>query len=121
MSSTTENIGLTKPDVDDAYDIAVHNNNADIIDEKVTTLDHITGQVTLAVADWDTTDLTQVVSVADITATNTVVVAPAPASHDKYCAAGVRATEQSNGTLTFICDAIPANALTVNLVIMNHI
>ncbi len=121
MSSTTENIGLEKPDVNEAYDIGVFNDNADIIDEKVGILDHVTKQVTLAVADWDTTELTQTVSESAITTTNTVVVAPAPASHEKYCAAGVRATEQGDGTLTFICDAIPANALTVNLVIMNHI
>ena len=121
MSSTTENLGLTKPDIDEAYDLNIINANTEVIDEKVGVLDHITKQVTLAAADWDTTDLTQTISESAITATNTVVVAPDPASHDKYCAAGVRATEQDEGTLTFICDAIPANALTVNLVILNHI
>lgn len=38
MSTQTENLKLTKPDTDDFYDIAIHNENMEIIDEEITEL-----------------------------------------------------------------------------------
>ena len=71
---------------------------------------------TLAVADWSSN--TQTVSVTGVTATNTVLVAPAPASAADYAAAGIVCTAQAADSLTFTCDTVPSNAITVNVVIM---
>ena len=62
---------------------------------------------------------TQTVSVTGVTASNTVIVTPAPASHDAYCAAGVYCSAQASGTLTFKCDEVPESALTVNILILS--
>lgn len=64
------------------------------------------------------TNNTQSVAVAGVTASNLVFAAPAPDSHDAYAKAGVRCTAQGAGTLTFQCEAVPTEALTVNIVIM---
>lgn len=77
---------------------------------------HTTAAVTLAVASW--ADNAQTVSAAGVTASNTVIVAPAPASQEAYAAAGVKCTAQAAGTLTFICEEAPEAALTVNVVIL---
>ena len=70
---------------------------------------------TLAVADWSSN--TQTVNVTGVTATNTVFVSPAPASAADFAAAGIVCTAQGSGTLTFTCDTVPSNAITVNVVI----
>ena len=68
---------------------------------------------TLAVASWSSKS--QTVNVTGITASNTVVVSPAPTSHVAYCDAGVYCSAQGSGTLTFTCDEVPESALTVNI------
>lgn len=77
---------------------------------------HKTASVSLTAAGWS--DNAQTVSVADVTANNTVIVAPAPDSQDAYTAAGVKCTAQAAGTLTFACTEAPADDLTVNVVIL---
>lgn len=72
---------------------------------------------TLAVADWSSN--TQTVTVNGVTASNTVIVSPAPASAVEYAACGILCTTQGTDSLTFTCIAVPANALTVNVVILN--
>lgn len=72
---------------------------------------------TLAVADWSSN--TQTVTVTGVTASNTVIVSPAPASAVEYAACGILCTTQGTDSLTFTCTAVPANALTVNVVILN--
>lgn len=72
---------------------------------------------TLAVADWSSN--TQTVTVNGVTASNTVIVSPAPASAVEYAACGILCTTQGTDSLTFTCTAVPANALTVNVVILN--
>lgn len=74
-----------------------------------------TATASLTVAGWS--ENSQTVSVAGVTATNIVWVAPTPDSHDVYGSAGIRATAQGEGTLTFTCTAVPTEALTVNVVI----
>ena len=71
---------------------------------------------TLAVADWSSN--TQTVNVTGVTASNIVFVSPAPASASDYAAAGIVCTAQGAGTLTFTCDTVPSNAITVNVIIM---
>lgn len=72
--------------------------------------------VTLTVADW--ADNAQTTNVTGVTATNIVLVAPAPESQTAYVAAGVKCATQGSGTLSFSCDTTPASALTVNVVIL---
>lgn len=72
---------------------------------------------TLAVADWSSN--TQTVNVTGVTASNNVMVAPAPASTTDYTSAGIICTAQGAGTLTFTCTTVPSNAITVNVLILN--
>lgn len=71
---------------------------------------------TLAVADWSSN--TQTVTVSGVTASNIVIVAPAPASAADYAAAGIVCTAQGTDSLTFTCTTVPSNAITVNVIIM---
>lgn len=70
----------------------------------------------LAVADWSSN--TQTITVTGVTATNTVFVAPAPASAADYAAAGILCTAQAADSLTFTCTTVPSNAITLSVVIL---
>ena len=72
--------------------------------------------VTLNVANWNTTSKTISVTASGVTASNTVMVSPAPASTSVYSAAGVYCSAQGSNSLTFTCSSIPTAALTVNVV-----
>lgn len=74
--------------------------------------------VTLSAAGWDADTLTQTVNVASATASNNVVVSPAPASFSAWGAAGVYCTAQAADSLTFTCSAVPAEDLTANVLIV---
>jgi len=73
--------------------------------------------VSLPVASWSSNS--QTVTVSGVTATNTVVVSPAPDSFGDYSTSVVHCTAQGNNSLTFTCSETPAGALTVNVLIMN--
>lgn len=73
---------------------------------------------TLSVAGWSNN--TQTISVTGVTASNTVIVAPAPASTTDWTDGGIYASAQGAGTLTFTCDTVPTNAITVNVLIMDQ-
>ena len=88
-------------------------NNTEAVAGKQNTLK--TATASLTVAGWSGNS--QTVSVAGVTATNIVWVAPAPESQDAYGSAGIRATAQGEGTLTFTCTEAPTEAITVNVVI----
>lgn len=75
-----------------------------------------TATATLAAAGWSGN--TQTVSVGGVTASNTVIVAPDPAIFSTYTESGIRCTAQASGTLTFACEDVPAETLTVNVVIL---
>lgn len=70
----------------------------------------------LAVADWSSN--TQTITVTGVTASNVVLVSPAPASAADYAAAGIICTAQATDSLTFSCQTTPTNNLTVNVVIL---
>ena len=69
--------------------------------------------VSLANTGWSSN--TKTVSVSGITASNTVIVSPAPASYDAYCECGIYCSAQAAGSLTFTCDTVPSSTLTVNV------
>ena len=70
----------------------------------------------LVVANWSSN--TQTVNVTGVTASNNVIVAPAPASQADYTAAGIICTAQANNSLTFSCQTVPSSAITVNVLII---
>lgn len=72
--------------------------------------------VTLSASGWDSSAMTQTVSASNVTAGNIVWVSPAPASFDAYGKAGVRATAQGAGTITFTCTEIPTVEISVEVV-----
>ena len=74
--------------------------------------------ITISVADWSATT-TCTKSVSGVTASNNVVVTPAPASIADWQSAGVYCSAQGSGTLTFTCSSTPSASLTVNVLILN--
>lgn len=70
--------------------------------------------VTLTASGWSGN--AQTVSASNVTASNIVWVSPAPASFDAYGKAGIRATAQADGSITFTCAEVPANDLSVEVV-----
>lgn len=72
--------------------------------------------VTLTVAGWDSSGLTQTVSASNVTADNIVWVSPTPISFDAYGKAGIRGTTQGEGTVTFTCTKIPTEEISVEVV-----
>lgn len=78
---------------------------------------HKTATATLAAASW--ASLSQQVPVTGVTASNSVVISPAPASAEAWGKAGVRATAQDAGKVTFTCKKTPTAALTANIIILD--
>lgn len=70
--------------------------------------------VTLTVAGWGSNQ--QTVSASNVTASNIVWVSPAPASFTAYGQAGIYASAQGAGTITFTCTKVPAVAISVEVV-----
>lgn len=60
----------------------------------------------------------QTVSVSGVTASNAVIVTPAPASYVAWSECMVRCTAQAGGTLTFAAEDTPDVALTANVLIL---
>ena len=74
-----------------------------------------TAVVTLAANSWSSNK--QTVSVTGVTADNTVIPSPAPASYAVYAENGVYCSAQAAGKLTFTCESVPSSAITVNLAV----
>lgn len=74
-------------------------------------------QVSITVANWNATT-TCTVSVTGVTASNSVIVSPAPSSISDYVSAGVYCSAQASGTLTFEASSTPSADLVVNVMIV---
>ena len=77
---------------------------------------YTTTSISLSSSGWSNRQ--QTVNIGAVTAGNCVIVSPAPSSFTEYGNAGVRATAQGAGTLTFTCNTVPGGALNVNVVIL---
>ena len=77
---------------------------------------YTTQTATLASSGWNSSNQ-QTVSVTGVTASNLVLVSPAPASFIAYGEANIYCLSQASGTLTFKCESIPDTNITVNVVI----
>ena len=73
--------------------------------------------ITIATSAWS--NKTATVSVSGVTASNAVDVAPVEPTFDAYISAGIRATSQGSGTLTFACKTVPTVAISVNVKVYN--
>ena len=76
--------------------------------------------ITLSASSWDSTALTQTVTVSGVLADETAqLISPMPklSNQTEYYEAGVRATAQAADSLTFTCDVIPTVNLTVYVTI----
>lgn len=78
---------------------------------------HSTTTVTLTAAGWS--DNEQTVSATWVTASNTVIVSPAPDNIQDYADWWVYASAQWSGTLTFTAETEPENDIVVNVLIMS--
>lgn len=74
---------------------------------------YTTQAVSIPASAWSGTTAT--VSAAAVTASNDVIIAPAPASIAAWAAAGVYCSAQGAGTLTFTCTTAPTVAITANV------
>lgn len=74
-------------------------------------------QVSITVANWNATT-TCIKSVTGVTASNSIIVSPAPASIADYVSAGVYCSAQASGTLTFECTSTPTADLVVNVMMV---
>ncbi len=72
--------------------------------------------LTLAAANWSNNTIT--VTATGVTASNNVIVSPAPASQSAYTTAGVMCTAQAADSLTFTCTTTPSSDLTVTVLII---
>lgn len=71
--------------------------------------------VTLTASGWS--DNSQTVAAAGVTASNNIIVSPAPDYISAYINGSIRCTAQSDGALTFVCSTVPTVDITVNLII----
>ena len=79
---------------------------------------HTTLTVSLAAANWSSSN-TISVTANGVTASNTVLVSPAPASWTRYRDCGVRCSAQGANSLTFTAESKPTAAISVNIVIFS--
>jgi hypothetical protein len=76
---------------------------------------YVAQSVTLPVAGWDTTAKTQTVIITSVAGAADLLVTPAPASYVAYGESQVRATSNTDTTITFACTDVPAAELTVQI------
>lgn len=81
-------------------------------------VDLSTTTASLGTTGWSNNSKT--VNVTGVTASNTVIISPAPADADAWAAAGIICTAQGSGTLTFSCDTIPSTSITANILILTE-
>lgn len=67
--------------------------------------------------DWGVSKV-QTINVAGVSTTNTIVVSPIPAHLDIYGQCGIACMTQQTGSLTFKCEEIPTEDISVNILII---
>ena len=74
-------------------------------------------QASLTVANWSNKE--QTVNVLWVTASNVIIVSPAPANINDYASNSVYCSAQGSGTLTFKCNTVPSVDISVNILTIN--
>ncbi|MBR3428981.1 MAG: hypothetical protein IKG87_02665 [Clostridia bacterium] len=80
---------------------------------------HKKATVTIATTDWNSQDNTAAVNVADVTASNDLVVTYAPASYSAWINNGVRFISQAAGTITLQAESIPNTSIDAVILILD--
>lgn len=93
----------------------INNNISNITNDKQAK--HKTVTASLTAAGWSSNS--QTVTVTGVTASNTVIVSPAPADMSKYIEAEIVCTAQAANTLTFTAVTVPTSAVSINVVILD--
>ena len=75
-----------------------------------------TTTATLGTSGWSSDSIT--VSATGVTASNNVIVAPAPASAGDWATAGIVCTAQGAGTLTFTRTSANSSSITANVLVL---
>ena len=75
----------------------------------------VTTTATVATTAWN--NLSATVNVSGVTTSNSVIVAPAPASREAAVKAQMYCSAQGAGTLTFACKTVPTSNVVVNVMI----
>lgn len=110
IATTEEQIAEIQADVSqNTVDISA--NQADIAGKQAK-LAAVT--VSLIASAWNSNQ--QAVVASNVTTDNIVWVSPSPASWKAYGDAGIRATAQGSGTITFTCDTVPTEDISVEVV-----
>lgn len=78
--------------------------------------DPLYSEVAVILSGWSGNSLT--VSVAGVTESSSVIVTPAPVSFEAWSEYGIRAAEQGNGFVTFMCEDVPTENVTANILIL---
>lgn len=76
------------------------------------------GTLTIATTEWSAATL-QKTGLSGVTASNCVIVGPAPASIDVWRLSGLKCTAQGAGTLTFSYVIKPTSDVSINYVVVN--
>ena len=97
------------------YNIKMRRYNGVDYDTLYPATNRIQAAVTLTTNGWSNKE--QTVSVSGVTASNAVIVSPAPTSIKAYSKYGIYCSEQASGTLTFVCDKTPSEGVVVNVLI----
>ncbi len=80
---------------------------------------HSTLTLTLAATDWSNDVIT--VTATGVTASNTVIVSPAPTSIEEVANSQVYCSAQGSNSLTFSClNGSPSENITMNVIILNN-
>lgn len=80
---------------------------------------HSTLTLTLATTDWSNDVIT--VTAMGVTASNTVIVSPAPTSIEEVANSQVYCSAQGSNSLTFSClNGSPSENITMNVIILNN-
>lgn len=72
--------------------------------------------VTIATSDWALNTCNK--SVTGVTPLSNIIITPDPTDFIAYSSAQIRATAQGNGTVTFQCETVPNEAITVNVLLV---
>ena len=78
----------------------------------------VSKSVTLYASSWNTSYKNYSVTVTGMTAAANCIITAAPASYMAYAEAGVRCISQYGNGLTFQCEEVPTQNLTVNVLIL---
>lgn len=119
VDSAIENIDLSDSKIQ--FDEVVCNSllvngNARIVNGTLTGGVYTTAQITLTSSGWSSNS--QTVSVTGVTASNLVIVTPAPNSAAVWSGSGIVCSGQAAGTLTFTYEVAPTANVVVNVVIL---